>query len=307
MIRRPPRSTLFPYTTLFRSALGRLRPACGPGGGIRDRAGEVARVRRRGAGLWQAPLADHAAPPARQRARARAGLLVHPGLAFDHPGRRAQLPRPRRDTAGCGLGPDAQHAAGLDLRERLRARAPRRRHLPHLDGVQPALRRAPRRDGDAGVSAALLSVRGLKKHFPIRSGVLLRTRAWVRAVDGVSFSVEPEETLGVVGESGCGKSTLARLILRLLEPDAGTVTFLGENVGSAGRARLKRLRRDMQLVFQDPHASLNPRMTIEDAGAFGLTVHGTWRREARARAWRLPDSYGLDPRPYGRRHPHGPP
>ena len=112
------------------------------------------------------------------------------------------------------------------------------------------------------MSAPLLSVRGLRKHFPIRSGLLLRTHAWVRAVDDVSFSVEPEETLGVVGESGCGKSTLARLILRLLEPDAGAVTFLGEDLRSAGRARLKRLRRDMQLVFQDPHASLNPRMNI---------------------------------------------
>ena len=154
------------------------------------------------------------------------------------------------------------------------------------------------------MSAPLLSVRGLRKHFPIRSGLLLRTHAWVRAVDDVSFSVAPEETLGVVGESGCGKSTLARLILRLLEPDAGAVTFLGEDLRSAGRARLKRLRRDMQLVFQDPHASLNPRMTIEDAVAFGLTVHGTARREARAREWRLLERVGLDPRLYGRRYPH---
>jgi len=147
-------------------------------------------------------------------------------------------------------------------------------------------------------------VRGLRKHFPIRSGVLLRTHAWVRAVDDVSFSVEPEETLGVVGESGCGKSTLARLILRLLEPDAGTVMFLGEDLLAAGRARLKRLRRDMQLVFQDPHASLNPRMTIEDAVAFSLTVHGAGRRAARARGWGLLERVGLDPRLYGRRYPH---
>ncbi len=154
------------------------------------------------------------------------------------------------------------------------------------------------------MSAPLLSVSGLRKHFPIRSGLLLRTQAWVRAVDDVSFKVEPEETLGVVGESGCGKSTLARLILRLLEPDAGVVTFLGEDLRAAGRARLKRLRRNMQLVFQDPHASLNPRMTIEDAVAFSLTVHGTGRREARARAGRLLERVGLDPRLYGRRYPH---
>jgi peptide/nickel transport system ATP-binding protein len=126
----------------------------------------------------------------------------------------------------------------------------------------------------------------------------------VRAVDNVSFTVEPEETLGVVGESGCGKSTLARLILRLIEPDAGSVTFLGEDLGTASRRRLKRLRRDMQLVFQDPHASLNPRMTIDDAVAFSLIVHGTPGREARARAGRLLDRVGLDPRLYGRRYPH---
>ena len=94
----------------------------------------------------------------------------------------------------------------------------------------------------------------------------------MRAVDDVSFDVEPRETLGVVGESGCGKSTLARLMLRLLEPDAGSVTFLGEDLGSASRTRLKRLRRDMQLVFQDPYASLNPRLTIEDTVAFSLLV-----------------------------------
>ncbi|HEY7517201.1 MAG TPA: oligopeptide/dipeptide ABC transporter ATP-binding protein [Methylomirabilota bacterium] len=123
-------------------------------------------------------------------------------------------------------------------------------------------------------------------------------------MDDVSFTVEPRETLGVVGESGCGKSTLARLILRLLEPDAGAVTFLGEDLASASPRRLKRLRRDMQLVFQDPHASLNPRMTIDDAVAFSLLVHGTSRREARARAARLLERVGLDPRLYGPRYPH---
>jgi peptide/nickel transport system ATP-binding protein len=154
------------------------------------------------------------------------------------------------------------------------------------------------------VSAPLLEVRSLRKHFPIRGGLLMRPRAWVRAVDDVTFSVEPQETLGVVGESGCGKSTLARLILRLIEADAGDVSFLGENVRAAGPGRLKRLRRDMQLVFQDPYASLNPRLTMEDAVAFSLVVHGTSRRDARARAWRLLDRVGLDPRLYGRRYSH---
>jgi len=155
------------------------------------------------------------------------------------------------------------------------------------------------------VSAApLLEVRGLRKHFPLRSGVLQRTHAWVRAVDGVSFDVYPAETLGIVGESGCGKSTLARLILRLIEPDAGSVRFAGEDVRGASADRMKRLRRDMQLVFQDPHASLNPRLTIEDAVAFSLLVHGTSRAEARERARALLGRVGLEARLYGRRYPH---
>jgi peptide/nickel transport system ATP-binding protein len=154
------------------------------------------------------------------------------------------------------------------------------------------------------VRGPLLEGRGLRKHFPIRGGFLHRIRDWVRAVDGVSFAVQPEETLGVVGESGCGKSTLARLVLRLIEADAGAVTFFGEDLRAASRRRLTRLRRNMQLVFQDPHASLNPRMTIEDAVAFGLTVHGTPRREARGRAWRLLERVGLEPGLYAARYPH---
>jgi len=152
--------------------------------------------------------------------------------------------------------------------------------------------------------APLLEVRGLRKHFPLHGGVLQRTQAWVRAVDGVSFDVHPGETLGIVGESGCGKSTLARLILRLIEADAGTVRVAGEDVRGASSDRMKRLRRDMQLVFQDPYASLNPRLTIEDAVAFSLLVHGTSRAEARERARALLGRVGLDPRLYGRRYPH---
>jgi len=144
----------------------------------------------------------------------------------------------------------------------------------------------------------------LRKHFPLRGGVLQRAYAWVRAVDGVSFDVLPAETLGIVGESGCGKSTLARLLLRLIEPDAGSLTFGGEDVRGASPARLKRLRRDLQLVFQDPYASLNPRLTMEDAVAFSLLVHGTPRGEARERARTLLGRVGLDPRLYGRRYSH---
>jgi len=154
------------------------------------------------------------------------------------------------------------------------------------------------------VTAPLLEARGLRKHFPLRGGVFQRTRAWVRAVDGVSFEVAPGETLGIVGESGCGKSTLARLLLRLIEPDDGVVKFDGEDVRGASPARMKRLRRDMQLVFQDPYASLNPRLTIEDTVAFSLLVHGTPRAEARERARALLGRVGLDPRLHGRRYAH---
>ncbi len=154
------------------------------------------------------------------------------------------------------------------------------------------------------MSAPLLEALNLRKHFPLRGGVLQRTRAWVRAVDDVSFEVAPGETLGIVGESGCGKSTLARLLLRLIEPDAGVVRFGGEDVLAASPSRMKRLRRDMQLVFQDPYASLNPRLTIEDTVAFSLLVHGTPRAEAGARARALLGRVGLDPRLHGRRYAH---
>ncbi len=154
------------------------------------------------------------------------------------------------------------------------------------------------------MTAPLLRARGLTKHFPLRGGLLGRTLAWVHAVDGVSFDVNAGETLGIVGESGCGKSTLARLLLRLVDPDAGTVTFEGEDVLRASRSRMKRLRRDLQLVFQDPYASLNPRLPIEDAVAFSLLVHGTPRGEARERARALLGHVGLDPRMHGRRYAH---
>ena len=132
----------------------------------------------------------------------------------------------------------------------------------------------------------------------------MRTHGWVRAVDDVSLAVWPGQTLGVVGESGCGKSTLARLLLRLTEPDAGSLLFGNEYVHTATPSRMKRLRRDMQLVFQDPYASLNPRMTIEDAVAFSLRVHGTSPQEARERAGALLGRVGLAPTLYGRRYPH---
>jgi len=122
-------------------------------------------------------------------------------------------------------------------------------------------------------SKDLLRVRELVKHFPIRSGVLKRTVAWIQAVDSVSFSIEEGETLGLVGESGCGKSTIGRTILRLLEPTSGTVEFDGQDIYAMDKKALKTLRRNMQIVFQDPYASLNPTKPINASVIAGLDIH----------------------------------
>ena len=119
----------------------------------------------------------------------------------------------------------------------------------------------------------LLVVNNLTKYFPVRSGVFQRVSAWVQAVDKVSFAVKSGETLGMVGESGCGKTTVGRSILRLVEPTSGEVTFNGENIITMRPKSLKALRRDMQIIFQDPYASLNPRMPIGEAVMEGLQIH----------------------------------
>ncbi|MBI2333597.1 MAG: ATP-binding cassette domain-containing protein, partial [Chloroflexi bacterium] len=127
----------------------------------------------------------------------------------------------------------------------------------------------------------LLVVDKLVKYFPVRSGLLQRVNAWVQAVDKVSFAVKKGETLGMVGESGCGKTTVGRTLLRLVEPTAGDVYFEGKNILKMGQRELKPLRRDMQIIFQDPYASLNPRMPIGESVMEGLQIHNVGRPKER--------------------------
>ncbi len=154
------------------------------------------------------------------------------------------------------------------------------------------------------VREPLLSVRNLTRHFPVRSGVLRRVTGAVRAVDGISFDVAQGETLAVVGESGCGKTTAGRSILRLIEPTSGSVHFDGVDVLSLDRGRLRALRRQMQIIFQDPFSSLNPRMSIGAIIREGLTIHRLAEGAAAdARVRHLLEEVGLLPE-YATRYPH---
>jgi len=149
----------------------------------------------------------------------------------------------------------------------------------------------------------LIEVRSLKKYFPIRKGLLQREVARVHAVDDVSFAVREGETLGLVGESGCGKSTLGRTIVRLLEPTAGEVIFEGTDISALGTRRLRPLRREMQMVFQDPYASLNPRKRVGSIIGTPLKIHGVAKSERRQRVQELLETVGLSPEHYNR-FPH---
>ncbi|MFC7219064.1 ABC transporter ATP-binding protein [Streptomyces polyrhachis] len=178
--------------------------------------------------------------------------------------------------------------------------------------AQPAGETAEAAEAAEGTAAAapvrtgepLLRVRGLVKHFPITKGVLKRQVGAVQAVDGLDFDVYPGETLGVVGESGCGKSTMGRLITRLLEPTRGSIEFEGHDITHLGTAKMRPLRRDVQMIFQDPYSSLNPRHTV---GAIvsapfklqGITPEGGVKKEVQ----RLLETVGLNPEHYNR-YPH---
>jgi len=150
----------------------------------------------------------------------------------------------------------------------------------------------------------LLEVNNLVKYFPVRGGLLQRIQAWVRAVDDVSFSVRKGETVGLVGESGCGKTTLGRTILRLIDPTSGQVLFDGEDMASMHPRALKKMRRHLQIIFQDPFSSLDPRVPIGESIGEGLAIHGIGdKQERHARVQEVLERVGLYPE-HARRYPH---
>src|SRR5829696_7964443 len=155
-----------------------------------------------------------------------------------------------------------------------------------------------------GPAQPLLLASGLRKHFPVGGGILGRGRKVVRAVDDLTLSVAKGETLGVVGESGCGKSTVARLLIRLIKPDTGTMVLDGDPVDEPHGITVNELRRQVQMVFQDSYASLNPRLTIAETLAFAPKAHGLPAAEARDRVRDLLSKVGLDPNNYAERYPH---
>ncbi|MGI8981127.1 MAG: ABC transporter ATP-binding protein [Pirellulaceae bacterium] len=151
----------------------------------------------------------------------------------------------------------------------------------------------------------LLSVKDLKVYFPIRKGIFLRTVGHVKAVDGISFEIYRGQTLGLVGESGCGKTTAGRAILRLLEPDAGRVDYGGINLAELGSGDMRRIRRKLQIIFQDPYGSMNPRMTIESSLTEPMYIHklGKSGQDRRDKAVALLEEVGMKPE-HLRRYPH---
>jgi oligopeptide/dipeptide ABC transporter ATP-binding protein len=176
--------------------------------------------------------------------------------------------------------------------------------------ASPELRPAPATGTDEGysglgrVGAPLLQVDNVVKYFPVKAGILQRTVAQVQAVDGVSFDVRRGETLGLVGESGCGKTTVGRVVLRLIDPTGGRILFEGKDIARLGGRELKGYRRRMQIIFQDPYSSLDPRTPIGESIAEGLKVHGIGTpRDRRAQVLEVMHKVGLETYHF-RRYPH---
>ena len=153
------------------------------------------------------------------------------------------------------------------------------------------------------MSERLLTVKDLKVHFPVKKGLMSRTIGLVKAVDGISFHVDQGETLGIVGESGCGKTTTGQAVLMLTPPTAGEIEYKGRSVVDLSKSKLRALRREMQIIFQDPYSSLNPRLTVNSILSDPLEVHGVDPAERADRIAFLLEKVGLTPE-QGRRYPH---
>lgn len=158
---------------------------------------------------------------------------------------------------------------------------------------------------EANDKTPLLEVKNLRKLFPARSSFFAKEKSWIKAVDDVSFTLNPRETLGVVGESGCGKSTMGRSVLRLIEPTSGQILYKGRDFGKASGQELRKMRADMQIIFQDPYASLNPRMTVGEVIAEPLNIQKRYKtaEETRAQVLKTMEVVGLNPKYYNR-YPH---